>query len=124
MVEFAFAEIGSVMVLISTFHLAMPMWHYHTLATWFMRRHDMPRCEASPARNRANTCSITVGNVTRKIESTGIGIPANRITVKFTTESGAEISCAPVASWFSNASMRPPASKSRQPMRQVDYDFR
>ena len=76
MVEFVFAGIGSVMVLICTFQLAMGMWHYHTLATMV---HDATRyasVRGVSCTKPGNTCSVTVGNIARKIESTGIGSQA------------------------------------------------
>src|SRR5262245_46201925 len=110
MIEFVFAGIGSVMVLISTFQLAMGMWNYHTLATMVHEATRYAAVRGVSCTKPGNTCSVTVGNIARKIESTGVGIPSNRVNVKFTTEGGEEISCAPLVSCFSNASVWPPAS--------------
>jgi len=109
-VEFTLAGIASVFVLISTFQLSMAMWNYHTLA---LMVHDATRYTAVRGvgcTKPGNTCKVTVGTIAHQIASAGIGIPSGSVNVTLTTDSGAQTSCAPLSSCFSNTTVWPPAS--------------
>ena len=112
LVEFSMAGIASIMVLISTFSLGMAMWNYHTLA---FAVHEGTRYVSVKGKNctmPGNTCSVSVGTIARKIASLGVGLPADKVNVTLTTESGAATSCVPLNSCYSNATVWPPSTNS------------
>ena len=112
MVEFALAGIAAVMVLISTFQLAMGMWRYHTLAYVVHEATRYAAVRGHGCTKPGNTCSVTVGNLARQMETLGIGIPSDSVNVTFTTHSGAQTPCAPLSSCFTNSTVWPPATSS------------
>ena len=75
MLEFAFAGIASIFILIGTFSVALGMWNYHTLATAV---HDSTRYIAvrgSNCRKAGNSCAVTVGTIAQQLAGQAIGIP-------------------------------------------------
>jgi Flp pilus assembly protein TadG len=112
MVEFALAGVASVVLLISTFQLAIGMWNYHTLA---YAVHEITRYIAvrgTGCTQPGNTCSVTVGTIAQRIAAVGIGLPSNKVNVTLTTQSGAITPCAPLNTCFSNVTVWPPATNS------------
>ena len=98
------------MVLISTFQLAMAMWNYHTMALMVHEATRYAAVRGVGCTKPGNTCSVTVGTIARQISSVGIGIPSDSVNVTLTTDSGAQTSCAPLNSCFSNTTVWPPSS--------------
>jgi hypothetical protein len=112
MVEFCFAGMASITVLIGTFQLSMGMWNYHTLA---YKVHEATRYIAVHGKGctkYGNSCSVTVGTLANKINSIGIGIPSDSVSVTLTTNSGAVTTCAPLSSCFSNTTVWPPSTNN------------
>jgi len=110
MVEFATAGVASTLLLISTFQLAMIMWNYHTLA---FAIHEITRYSAVRGygcTRPGNTCSVTLGALATKIQSLGIGVPSNVVSVTFTTQSGAATTCNPLNTCMTNSTVWPPSS--------------
>src|SRR5690242_12689722 len=110
LVEFTLAGIASILLLISTFSLAMAMWNYHTLA---YAVHEGTRYVSVKGKNcilPGNTCAVSVGTIAQKIGNLGIGLPAGTVSVTLTTDSGVATSCAPLTSCYSNATIWPPSS--------------
>jgi hypothetical protein len=110
MVEFTMAGIASTLLLITTFSLGVGMWNYHTLA---FAVHEATRYAAVKGWNCAqpgNTCSVSVGTIAQKIASLGIGLPADKVNVTLTTESGDTTSCVPLNSCYSNSTIWPPGT--------------
>jgi hypothetical protein len=111
-IEFTLAGLAATILLISTFQLAVGMWNYHTLA---YAVHDSTRYVAVKGMGctqPGNNCSVTVGNIARRLAAIGIGVPSGEIVVTLTTDSGAGTVCAPLNACFSNTSVWPPASNS------------
>ena len=74
LVEFTIAGIPSMILLISTFSLAMGMWNYHTLA---YAVHEGTRYVSVKGKNctlPGNTCAVSVGTIAQKIGALGIGL--------------------------------------------------
>jgi Flp pilus assembly protein TadG len=110
LVEFTMAGIATICLLISTFSLGMGMWNYHTLA---YAVHEGARYTSVKGKNctlPGNTCSVTVGTIAQKIATLGIGLPADKVNVTLTTDSGAVTSCVPLNSCYTNATVWPPAT--------------
>jgi hypothetical protein len=112
MIEFTLAGLASVILLISTFQLALGMWNYHTLAYAVHQGTRYAAVKGVGCTLPGNTCSVTVGNIAQIIASMGIGVPANQVLVTLTTDSGASTPCVPLNSCFANATVWPPAANS------------
>ena len=85
--EFVLVGIPVIFVLISLFEISRGMWTYHTLA--YAAREGVRYASvhgkgcASP-----NTCQVTIGQITSKIQAAGVGLPPGTTTVTFTPSSG------------------------------------
>ena len=110
MVEFVLAGIASATMLISTVQLAIGMWNYHTLAYGIHEVTRYASVRGKGCTNPGNTCSVSIGTLAHKLASLSIGVPASAMNVTFTTESGAQTSCNPLTSCFSDATIWPPAT--------------
>ncbi len=112
LVEFSLAGIGTIFLLICTFHLSMGMWNYHVLANAV---HDASRylsVKGVDCTKPGNSCSVTVGDIAAKVESLAVGIPSGSLNLTLTTDSGAATTCSPVSSCESSTTVWPPASNS------------
>lgn len=111
-VEFSLAGIGTIFLLICTFHLSMGMWNYHVIANTV---HDATRYLAVKGVNctkPGNGCSVTVGTIASKIESLAIGVPSSALNITLTTDSGAVTTCSPISSCEGNTTVWPPHSNT------------
>lgn len=112
MVEFVLAGIASVFLMICTVALSYGMWNYHSLA---FAVHEATRYTAVKGKgctNPGNSCSVSVGTIARKIATLAIGVPATSMNVTLTTDSGAQTTCNPLTSCFTDATIWPPASNT------------
>jgi hypothetical protein len=108
MVEFALAGGASLALMISTIQLSLGMWNYHTLAYAI---HETTRYTAVRGRGctyPGNTCSVSVGTIANKLKANAIGIPAGSLNVTFTADSGAQITCNPLTTCYSDTTIWPP----------------
>ena len=111
-IEFTLAGLASTILLISTFQLAVAMWNYHTLD---YAVHDGTRYSAmkgAGCTQPGNSCSVTVGAIAHRFAAVGIGVPADKVVVTLTTDSGTSTVCSPLNSCFSNATVWPPAANT------------
>jgi Flp pilus assembly protein TadG len=111
-VEFSLAGIGTIFLLICTFHLSLGMWNYHVLAN---ATHELTRYLAVKGVNctkPGNSCSVTVGTIATKAEALAIGVPSDKVIVKLTTDSGAVTTCSPLNTCEGNTTVWPPHSNS------------
>jgi Flp pilus assembly protein TadG len=111
-VEFSLAGIGTIFLLICTFHLSLGMWNYHVLAN---ATHELSRYLSVKGVNctkAGNSCSVTVGGIATKMEALAIGVPKSGLNLTLTTESGAATSCAPLSSCEGNTTVWPPHTNS------------
>jgi hypothetical protein len=86
------------------------MWNYHTLAYAVHEATRYAAVHGEGCTKPGNSCSITVDDVVRRLASRGLGIPADQANAKLTTESGAQINCAPIQACYGNAAVWPPAA--------------
>src|SRR2546423_10386853 len=106
--EFTLIGIPIFFILISTFEMSRGMWNYHLLpyavkdGTRFASLHGL-NCSTFP-----NTCSVTVAQITRHILDAGAGLPANDLTLTFTSV-GSVITCV-ATSCLTDTSIWPPAA--------------
>jgi Flp pilus assembly protein TadG len=110
LVEFTIAGIPSMILLISTFSLAMGMWNYHTLAYAVHEATRYVSVKGKDCTLPGNTCAVSVGTIAQKIGTLGIGLPADKVNITLTTNSGAVTTCAPLNSCYSNTTIWPPGT--------------
>ena len=110
LVEFTLVGIASIMLLISTFSLAIGMWNYHTLAYVVHEGTRYVSVKGKGCTIPGNSCAVSVGTIAQKIATLGIGLPADKVNVTLTTDSGAATTCAPLNSCYSNSSIWPPGT--------------
>src|SRR3954469_11447190 len=111
MVEFALAGVASIFMIICTFHVAMAMWNYHSLA---FAAHETTRYVSVKGVNCSipgNSCWVSVATIANKFKQHAVGIPADQVIVKLTTASGAVTTCSPLNTCTSTA-MWPPSTNS------------
>jgi Flp pilus assembly protein TadG len=110
LVEFTLAGIALIFLTICTFHLALAMWNYHTLARAI---HETTRFMAVKGVNcvkPGNSCSANVGTIATKIQTLGIGLQTANLNVTLTTDSGAQTSCSPLSNCLTSTTVWPPGS--------------
>lgn len=106
LIEFTLVGIPLIFVLISIFEISRAMWTYETLAhavregTRYAIVHG-ENCTIAP-----NACTITVGDVARRIRNAGVGLPVNQVEVTLTS-TGGSVNCAPLATCLTNPSRWP-----------------
>jgi len=110
MVEFALSGVAAIILLISTFQLALGMWNYHTLAYAVHQGTRYAAVKGVGCTLPGNSCAVTLGVIAQRLAVVGIGVPSNKVNVTFTTDSGVSTVCSPLNTCFSNATVWPPAT--------------
>src|SRR5262245_42059087 len=88
LIEFTLVGIPLVCVLISTFELSRGMWSYQTLA------HAVKACvrysvvHGQNCANTPNDCTVTISQITNVIQSAGVGLTPDSVTLTFTDANG------------------------------------
>lgn len=119
MLEFVFAGIAAVALMISTVQIGMAMWHYHTLAYAVHETNRYVIVHGLDCGLYGNTCKITVSDVAHKFASTSVGLPMDTVNLTLTPDSGSAnaIACKPVTDCYTNANSAnqwPPFTDSLQ----------
>ena len=112
MVEFAFAGIASMFLMISTVEVSRGMWNYHTLAYAVREGGRYASFHGKGCTNPGNSCSVTVGDIANQIANAAIGVDASQLNVTLTTPSGAATNCNPLNSCFTSAAVWPPSASN------------
>lgn len=112
MLEFVFAGIPAIFMMISIAEVGRGMWEYHTLARAVDAGAHLAAIRGQGCTTGTNTCSISLGTLASAIQSEAVGLPANYLNVQFTTNSGAVTTCDPLSNCTSNATTWPPSSNS------------
>ncbi len=110
LVEFSLAGIAAAVLLIATVQLGLAMWNYHTLAYAVHETTRYAAVKGEHCTKPGNTCSVSIGTISHHLARLASGVPADRMNVTFKTESGAQTSCSPLNSCFSDATVWPPAA--------------
>lgn len=108
LIEFTLVGIPLILLIITTIEMCLIMWSYHTLA---FAVHEGVRYAATKGQGctyTGNTCSVSVGTIAQQIASAGTGLAPGQLNVTFTSSSGS-ISCNPLNSCYSNATIWPPS---------------
>jgi Flp pilus assembly protein TadG len=106
--EFVLVGIPMIFIFISIVEIARGMWTYHTLA--YAVREGV-RYAAMHGKGCAspNTCQVTIGGITSKIQAAGIGLDSSAVTLTFTPASGSA-STDTMANQASSTTTWPPSS--------------
>ncbi|MFB3829048.1 MAG: TadE family protein [Bryobacteraceae bacterium] len=114
LLEFTLVGIPMMFVLISTFEVSRLAWNYHTLtaavaeATRYAIVHGK-NCGRAP-----NNCTITVGDVARRLHAKGVGLAPQDMTVTLVSNAGS-ITCR-LDQCLGNGNMWPPATANEPGM--------
>src|SRR4051812_17550928 len=96
-IEFTLAGIGTIFLLICTFHISMAMWNYHTLAQAVHQTTRYMAVKGGDCVKPGYSCSASIGDIARQLEASAIGLPSDSLNMTLTTDSGAATACNPVA---------------------------
>lgn len=109
LLEFTLAGIPALFILISIVQMGIGMWQYHTLNSALQQGGRYVVVRGRGCTQNGNTCSVTVGTITRQIATYAIGLPPQLLSVTLTPPAGAATVCNPLSSCFGNATVWPPA---------------
>ena len=112
MIEFTFAGIATIFLLICTFNLSVVMWQYHTLAFGIHQTGRFMAVKGVNCRKPGNTCAQTVANIAQKVQTYTAAIPSDRLNLTLTTQSGAVTTCSPITTCSTNTTIWPPSTNS------------
>jgi len=113
LVEFSLAGIGTIFLLICTFHLSMGMWNYHTLAYAVHGTTRFLSVKGVNCTKPGNSCSVTVGTIANKVKELAIGIPDDQVIVTLTTDNLTATTCNPLNTCYTDSTVWPPATSSQ-----------
>jgi Flp pilus assembly protein TadG len=87
MLEFVLVGIPMIFIFISIVEIARGMWTYHTLAYAVREGVRYASVHGSGCAS-PNTCQVTIGNIANVIQSAGVGLDPNTVSLTFTTAGG------------------------------------
>jgi len=87
LLEFVLVGIPLIFILISIFEIARGMWTYQTLA-YAVREGVRYAIMHGKGCASPNTCQVTIGNITGVIQSAGVGLDQDAVSVTFTPAIG------------------------------------
>jgi Flp pilus assembly protein TadG len=111
LIEFTLVGIPIIFVLFSTFEMARGMWLYHTLAYSVKEGCRYASVHGQNCAIPPNSCSVTIGQVARVIQSAGVGLWSSDFNLTFTDNGGTALTCA-INDCLSNTTTWPPASSN------------
>jgi Flp pilus assembly protein TadG len=124
--EFILVGVPVIFVMFSTFEMARGMWSYHSLAyavregTRYAIVHGID-CSTSP-----NSCTVTIAQIATVIKKAGVGLDPSQLSLTFTPNTGAAISCT-MTNCLTNNTQWPPTNANSIGMAvtiSANYPFR
>jgi len=121
MIEFLFAGVPLILLLLIIFELCLAMWSYHTLATAVEDGAIYASTKGQDCTYTGNSCRVTISAIVQDILSTGIGINPNQLKLTFHSSAStyyADITCNPASSCLTGSyttTYWPPALVSSGP---------
>jgi TadE-like protein len=109
MLDFTLVGIPLIFILIGTFEMSRGMWSYHTLAYAVKRGVRYSVVHGQNCAKPPNACTVTIGQISSVIQSAGVGLPADLVTLKFTPAKGSVTTCL-LSDCLANSSDWPPSS--------------
>ena len=93
MLEFTLVGIPLIFILITTFEMSRGMWSYQTLAYAVKSGTRYSIVHGKDCSIAQNSCTVTISQIAGIIQSAGVGLPANSVTLTFTDANGNATSC-------------------------------
>jgi Flp pilus assembly protein TadG len=93
LVEFTLAGIFLLFVWVSIAEMARGMWNYHTLQHAAKTAGAYASVHGATCSKGTNACTVSINNIATVFRNAAIGVPADRVSMTFTTESGAVTTC-------------------------------
>src|SRR5688572_9778424 len=106
-VEFTLTAIPLLFMQFSIVEMCRGMWNYHTLAETIKSAARAASVRGAGCAGRG--CAMTVDEIARRIAGRGVGLPADRLNVTLTSNSGT-VNCHPLNSCVGNGAVWPPAT--------------
>ena len=91
--EFTLVGIPMIFLLISTFEMARGMWIYHTLVNSVKVGARYASVHGQLCATSPNTCTVTMAQVAAQVQNGGIGLDPTQLSLTFTTQGVAPVSC-------------------------------
>ncbi len=109
--EFTLVGIPLIFVLITTIEMSRAMWIYQTLAYAIKEGVRFSAVHGQNCATPPNSCTVTIGQIARVIESAGVGLAGDALSLTFTDAKGVATRCSLNECTRSfNSSAWPPAS--------------
>ena len=94
LLEFTFVGIPLIFVLISTVEMARGMWTYHTLAYAVKEGTRYAVVHGQNCAKPPNSCTVTISQIAGVIQSAGVGLAGDTLSLTFTDAGGTATTCA------------------------------
>ncbi len=93
LLEFTLVGIPLIFALISTFELARGMWLYDTAAFAIKSGTRYAVVHGQDCTLGSNSCAVSISQIASVIQSAGVGLPADSLTLTFTPAAGSATTC-------------------------------
>ena len=91
--EFTLVGIPMIFLLISSFEMSRGMWIYHTLANSVKVGARYASVHGQLCATSPKTCTVTAAQVAAQVQNGGIGLDPKQLSLTFTTQGVAPVSC-------------------------------
>jgi Flp pilus assembly protein TadG len=101
LIEFLFAGIPLMLLLLIIFEMGLALWSYHTLATALEEGATYASTKGQGCTYTGNSCRVSVSQIVQDILSAGVGIDPNKLGLTFHSSVSAyysDINCNPASS--------------------------
>lgn len=106
--EFPFAGIPLIFLVLVTFEICLAMWSYHTLASAVNAGAVYACTKGQDCSYGGNNCQVEIEQIVQRILAAGTGLDASQLNLTFySSASNTTISCAPASNCLSNATQWP-----------------
>jgi Flp pilus assembly protein TadG len=113
-IEFTFAGVTVIMLLLVIFEMCLAMWSYHTLASAVEKGaiYASTKGQDCDPNYSPNDCRVSVSDVVSRVLQAGVGLDPNRLNVTLQSSDATvpPVNCNPASSCLSNATLWPPSS--------------
>jgi Flp pilus assembly protein TadG len=93
LLEFTLVGIPLIFVLVSTFEMARGMWTYHTLSYAVKEGTRYAVVHGQNCAKPPNSCTVTIGQIAGVIQSAGLGLDGDTLSLTFTDAAGTATTC-------------------------------
>ncbi|HEX7359275.1 MAG TPA: TadE family protein [Bryobacteraceae bacterium] len=103
-IEFTFAGVTVIILLLVIFEMCLAMWSYHTLASAVEKGaiYASTKGQDCDPNYSPNDCRVSVSDIVSRVLQAGVGLDPNRLNVTLQS-SGGEVPCNPASSCLSGS---------------------